>query len=92
MGYKATKTTWRTAWSVKENEEESFLPAIFGAFGIYLIIGALDWVSLMGDFSQGWIEGEYLDCGAVAGLYLLRHVLLYLGLSKFLVDWTNKND
>jgi hypothetical protein len=28
----------------------------------------------------------------VGGLYLVRHVLLYMGLSKFLVDWTNTND
>jgi hypothetical protein len=57
-----------------------------------LAIGALDWVGMMGDVSQPWVEGDYFDSGIAAALYLVRHVLLYLGLSKFLVDWTNSND
>ena len=68
------------------------LPALFVFLGGYLVIGALDWVEMLGDFSQAWLDTEYLDSGVVVGLYLIRHVLLYLGLSKFLVDWTNKND
>jgi hypothetical protein len=92
MGFKDTKKSWRTAWSVTENEEETILPALFAALGLYLLVGALDWVGMMGEVSQGWIDNDYLECGAVAGFYLFRHVLLYLGLSKFLVDWTKKNE
>lgn len=92
LGYKATKTTWRTAWSVKENEEDTILPALFAALGFYLAVGALDWVGMMGEFSQAAIDGDFLESGAVAAFYLIRHVLLFLGLSKFLVDWTNQND
>lgn len=86
------KTTWRTAWSVEENEQEMILPALFVFLTGYLVIGALDWVEMLGDSSEAWIDGKLLDSGVVVGLYLIRHVLLYLGLSKFLVNWTNKND
>lgn len=86
---KKSKKTWRTAWSVKEQQQETALPALGGFLLFYLIIGALDWVSFLGDFSQSWEDGSNADAGlAAAGLYLLRHVLLYLGLSKFLVDWS----
>jgi hypothetical protein len=92
-GFKPTKSTWRTAWAVQENNQEKALPAKLAAFLVfYLAIGALDWVGMMGDVSQPWVEGDYFDSGIAAALYLVRHVLLYLGLSKFLVDWTNSND
>ncbi|CAJ1913265.1 unnamed protein product [Cylindrotheca closterium] len=91
-GFKPTKTTWRTAWSVQENEKDSvLLVSLLGAVGLYLSVGALDWVGMMGDVSQDWVGEEYLDTFVGAGAYLVRHVLLYLGLSKFLVDWTNKD-
>eukprot|EP00980_Cylindrotheca_fusiformis_P006028 scaffold1293_cov205-Cylindrotheca_fusiformis.AAC.1 len=82
LGYRPTKTTWRTAWSVQESEgEDSLLPSLL-VLGLYLIIGALDWVGAMGDFAQPWIEGDFLDAGIVAVFYLVRHVLLYLALSN----------
>lgn len=90
-GFKPTKTTWRTAWSVQENENDSTVPSLLAVTGVYLSIGGLDWVGMMGDVSQEWLGGEYLDAAVLAGAYLIRHVLLYLGLSKFLVDWTNKD-
>jgi hypothetical protein len=92
-GFGPTKTTWRTAWSVRENEEDSaFIPAIMAVLVFYLGVGALDWVATIGDVSQGWVDSDVADSGAAMGLYLVRHVLLYIGLSKFLVDWTNSND
>jgi len=66
---------------------------VLGAFVVfYLIIGALDWVGIVGDTSSSLIDSNYLDATLGVGLYLLRHVLLYLGLSKFLIDWTNNTD
>lgn len=92
LGYRARTTTWRTAWTVKESEGGLVLPSLIGGMVFYLAVGALDWVGVMGDFSEAWIEGEYLDAGVVTAFYLVRHVLLYLGLSKFLINWTNQND
>ena len=54
---------------------------------IYLGIGALDWMELLGDVSTASGSGEYWNVAGICGLYLVRHVLLYLGWSKFLVDW-----
>ena len=55
---------------------------------LYLGIGALDWMELLGDVSSTASgSGEYWNVVGICGLYLVRHVLLYLGWSKFLVDW-----
>ena len=94
MGFQATKTTWRTAWSVQEAEntsedETQGLPALGLFLVFYLGIGALDWVGIVGDTSSLLLDSNYLDASVEVGAYLVRHVLLYLGLSKFLIDWTN---
>ena len=94
-GFIPLKTTWRTAWSVTENsdqEDTSLIPAILALSALYLGVGACDWVATIGDVSQGFVENKSADSAAAIGLYLIRHVLLYLGLSKFLIDWTNHNN
>ena len=98
MGFKETKKTWRTAWSVQESTSSvpsktengvEGLPAL-GIFLIfYLIIGALDWIGIVGNTSSLSYDSNYLDASIEVGAYLVRHVFLYLGLSKFLIDWTN---
>jgi hypothetical protein len=94
-GFRPTKTSWRTAWSVQERSDNSsaVVPALTLLLVGYLGVGALDWVGVMGDVSQIWVRDQesYLDAGVAASLYLVRHVLLYLGFSKFLVDWTSSN-
>ena len=97
MGFQPTKTTWRTAWSVQDStssaandENETKGMTALGIFLVfYLIIGALDWVGIVGDTASALFDSNYLDASVALGLYLVRHVLLYLGLSKFLIDWTN---
>lgn len=97
MGFQPTKTTWRTAWSVQDSssvaetkaDENQGLPALGIFLVFYLIIGALDWVGIVGDTSSLLLDSNYLDASVEVGAYLVRHVLLYLGLSKFLIDWTN---
>jgi hypothetical protein len=90
MGFQPKQTTWRTAWSVQETPDVN-LPALVVLPILYLGVGDLDWIGMMGDVSQAWIDHRYVDVSAVAGLYLIRHTLLYLGLSKFLVDWKNND-
>jgi hypothetical protein len=99
MGFRPTSSTWRTAWSVQgieravgEGKSTTVLPTLAAFLIFYLAIGALDWVGMLGDVSKSLVDSEYAEAGLDAGLYLLRHVLLYLGLSKFLVDWTNKGE
>jgi hypothetical protein len=96
MGFRSTKTSWRTAWSVlgsndhngDERAGATILPALVAFLVFYLVIGALDWVGMLSDASRALENADYFDAAAETSLYLVRHVLLYLGLSKFLVDWT----
>ncbi|KAG7340403.1 hypothetical protein IV203_023946 [Nitzschia inconspicua] len=68
------------------------LPALIALLAFYLVIGALDWVGVLGDVSLALEKSNFVDAGVESTLYLARHVLLYLGLSKFLVDWTNTTE
>jgi len=54
---------------------------------MYLLVGGLDWVSTIGDMGNAFEGGAYLDGLAAALLYLVRHVALYVDISKFVVDW-----
>jgi len=54
---------------------------------LYLLVGGFDWVSTVGDFGNALDRGMYLDGVADVLLYLVRHVALYVGISKFVVDW-----
>ena len=54
---------------------------------LYLLIGGLDWVSTLSDLGQSLDGGMYLDGVADVFLYLVRHAALYVGISKFVVDW-----
>jgi len=58
---------------------------------LYLLIGGLDWVSTLQDLGSAFENGLYLDALAGAILYLVRHVALYVGLSKFVIDWGGDN-
>ena len=43
----------------------------------------------MGDLGTSLDRGMYLDGVADVLLYLVRHVALYVGIAKFVVDWGN---
>ncbi|KAL7449144.1 hypothetical protein ACHAWC_001239 [Mediolabrus comicus] len=58
---------------------------------LYLLIGGLDWVSTLQDFGLALDKGQYLDGILNMILYLVRHVALYVGISKFVVDWGGDN-
>jgi hypothetical protein len=94
MGFQPKDTSWRTVWSVDEsdNDRQTLLPSLAAVLLFYLGIGALDWVGFLGDVSESFVESNYLQGFVDAGLYLARHVLFYLGMSKFLIEWTNNDD
>lgn len=54
---------------------------------LYLLIGGLDWVSTIADIGNALEGGLYIDGVAGVVLYLVRHVALYVAISKFVVDW-----
>jgi len=56
---------------------------------LYLLVGGFDWISTMGELGTSLDKGMYLDSVADVLLYLVRHVALYAGIAKFVVDWGN---
>eukprot|EP00986_Skeletonema_menzelii_P016718 scaffold15585_cov162-Skeletonema_menzelii.AAC.11 len=58
---------------------------------LYLLIGGLDWVSTLQELGSAFENGQYLDGMASMILYLVRHVALYVGISKFVIDWGGDN-
>ena len=83
-------------WSIWK-ELYSYLPptawaALVVLFPLYLGIGAIDWVdtihssavSLLDEHDSLAFSGEWV-------LYLLRHVLLYVAVSKFALEWQDPN-
>ena len=85
-GFVPIQQAWRTAWSVPVSVKEETSSSVWSSSALlavpflYLGIGGLDWIST---WQSVWSESSSQD----AILYLLRHVLLYVGLSKIVLDW-----
>jgi hypothetical protein len=54
---------------------------------LYMLIGGFDWVSTISDAEYSYRGGMYVDGIVSILLYVLRHAAMYVGLSKFVVDW-----
>ena len=54
---------------------------------LYLLIGGLDWLVTVEGVAESIDSASYLDCSYLVVFYLVRHVALYLGLAKFVVQW-----
>jgi hypothetical protein len=100
MGFSRTKTSWRTAWSVQvpsfgTGKGDAFSvtssPTAIGIglviLPLYFCIGGLDWISTLQEVANSVDGDSVADALFVLGLYLVRHVMLYLGLAKFVVEW-----
>jgi hypothetical protein len=54
---------------------------------LYLAIGGLDWIGTVQEVTSSLRAGNLPEAIFAEVLYLVRHVALYLGLAKFVVDW-----
>jgi hypothetical protein len=54
---------------------------------IYLLIGGFDWLGTANDIAQALDASLWTEALAVAVFYILRHLALYVGLAKFVVEW-----
>lgn len=54
---------------------------------LYLAIGGLDWISTIRDISQAVDQSLWTETALVAMFYVLRHLALYCGLAKFVIEW-----
>lgn len=96
-GFSHQSTQWRTVWSISKDDIASNATnwKVFIAAGIvcYLGIDGADWI---GTIQEIFSPSDIVSSGLATLLYLLRHVGLYLGMSKFLLDMneltTNNGD
>jgi hypothetical protein len=87
-GYESVQTEWRTAWSVQlDNDNDSSSVATTWSslvlVSLYLGVGGLDWIAAWREFGTASDGSEAIG---FAAFYLLRHVLLYVGLAKSAFD------
>lgn len=54
---------------------------------LYLAIGGLDWISTIKDVSQALDKSLWTEGVLIATFYVLRHLVLYCGLAKFVIEW-----
>lgn len=102
-GFTPISTEYRTAWSVPFASTTTLgvpapyfngrdvspiqLASALVVIPIYLAIGGLDWIGTLLDVVRDAQTDSATAAAAGAMLYLLRHVLLYVGLSKFVLDF-----
>ena len=104
MGFDHVDTNWRDAWVVQvppvraTRLPDAKVLRILVVFVGYLGIGGLDWIETWGDVTNDLVKvtgsadqmTELLPSGILVKYlaYLVRHLLLYMGLSQFV--WTPK--
>lgn len=91
-GFVFQSTNWRTAWSVELNNNNNDSPAPLWLIPatLYLAASGADWLaSWQAVGSAGDDPSQIL---LLAGAYGVRHVLLYLGISKVVLDWQRPGD
>jgi len=87
--FQVVQTEWRTAWSVAVPIQSStttrlWTPALL--LLLYFGIGGMDWIATLQDVAQAADQHDTITITVDALLYLMRHVLFYVGLSKFVLD------
>lgn len=81
-------SSW-TLQSVDESTLESVAVSLV-VLPLYLLLGGFDWVATIKELGSAFDSGSYVDVLAAASVYLIRHVALYVAISKFVVDWGGK--
>ena len=56
---------------------------------LYLALGGADWIGTLRDVGTAIGDGDAL---ALAAFYLAHHVLLYVGLSKWVLDFAIQDE
>lgn len=89
-----SKNTPETVWS----DLYTFLPptawaALVVLFPLYLGVAAVDWIDCIHSSTVSlWEDHDSVSFVTEWMLYLLRHVLLYVGVSKFALEWQDPDN
>eukprot|EP00977_Amphora_coffeiformis_P001919 scaffold362_cov176-Amphora_coffeaeformis.AAC.45 len=86
-GFVLQSTAWRTAWSVELDNDKttSSAPLWIIPAALYLIASGTDWLASWQ--AVGSASDDPGQMALLAAAYGVRHVLLYLGISKVVLDW-----
>jgi hypothetical protein len=99
-GFVPIKMEWRTAWSIEKpssggrgsnnySDGNSIGNLFAFAVPIYLVLGGADWIGTLQDIGNA---ADNQEEGLMVGLslfYVFRHVLMYVGLSKLVLDFSD---
>ena len=74
------------------SKSKSLLPLVATAVPFYFLVGALDWLTELRTFIDGGILGAepWPEVVLELVLYVVRHSVLLIGLSKVAVDWDTR--
>ena len=98
-GFVPQSTTWRTAWSVALDtnagwtSSSSSSSSSIGTAPLWLVPATLYLAASGADWFASWQailtanDNSVADMALLAAAYGIRHVLLYLGISKVVLDW-----
>lgn len=99
-GFVPQSTAWRTAWSVtldspgsncKDDDKKSSASSATSAVPSWLVPATLFLAASAADWLASWqavaTAESVADVGVLAAAYGIRHVLMYLALSKVVLDW-----
>ena len=98
-GFEVVQTEWRTAWDVTLTagflmpdapQTRTHLQTLASAIsigGLYLGVGGWDWIDTFDALAKTLSTADFVGFGSTASLYIARHVLLYVTLSKVILDW-----
>jgi len=99
LGFVQTHEQWKTAWSAevsslstssKSSPKQLSLTSSISLLVLvfYLVVSGADWFTTVGDTLSRVVEKkDFTASVAIVGLYLLRHLIFYFGLSKLIVQW-----
>jgi hypothetical protein len=91
-GFEAAGTSWRTAWTVNVGPGQGHTgTAGIGLWfvtilSVFLLVSGADWIGTLQEIGRAAQESDFGSAMAIALSYLFRHVLLYVGLSKLVLD------
>ena len=87
LGFTKSSSDWRTAWKVKTSSDANNFTGSALLIPMYFFVSGADWYDAI---VQAAIDVDSMNgMGAVAGLafYFARHVILYFGLARFVLEW-----
>jgi hypothetical protein len=92
LGMTRSSPTWQTAWSMREGPSTSrglVSVLCIAAPLLYLAIGGWDWSDTFSTVAVdvSTAADPWAEIVQGIGAYVLRHVLMYYGLTRWVVQW-----